>query len=76
MSRRIVRCIIEMDMVEGEHFNTIGFDEEPIQYATDEQAHRWARNYMVEYLSDIITGVIPGLKVEDYIQTKILEEPS
>ena len=76
MRGKIVRCTIEMDLVEGDHFNSIGFDEDPIEYATDEQAHKWAKNTFIEYLSDAMTNRYGDNDIADWIQTKIVEEVS
>lgn len=75
----VVRCTIEMDMVEGEHFNSIGFeDHNPPIFATTRQAIEWATNTFIEYLADILSDPAMHGKetIEEYIQVKFVEQPT
>jgi hypothetical protein len=64
-----------MELIEGEHFNTIGMDSDPPKYGTDEQIRTWAKNAFLEMLSDTFTYG-HTFNIEEYVQTKIVELPS
>lgn len=60
---RIIRCTIEMELIEGEHFNALLND------LTDAQAEDYAA---ANFLDMITTMEVED--VSEYIQTKIIED--
>lgn len=71
---RTVRCRIDMELIEGEHFNTIGMESDPVKYGSDKQIRKWAKNAFLEMLSDAFT--LGQFDIEEYVQTKIVESPT
>lgn len=59
---RVIRCTIEMDLIEGEHFNPFNHD------ISDELAISYA---ITSFLDNLNIE-----NIDAYIQTKIVDEPS
>lgn len=65
---RVVRCTIQMDLIEGHHFNPL--DDE----VSDEQAIQWAVFSFLDMIG--IKEEDDNIGIMDYVQTKIVEEVS
>lgn len=63
--KTIVRCTIEMELVEGRDFHNIGEEED---------AHFWAAYSFIDMLYNEI--IKEDSNIYEWIQTKIIEEKS
>lgn len=66
MPERIVRCTIEMDMIEGEHFNPTFKDISDLE----------ASGFAISNFLDVINSLDNMGDLREYVQTKIVESVS
>lgn len=62
---RIVKCTIEMELIEGEHFNIAGTEPLPDDLAID---------LAIGSFVDMINIIDNGGDLYDWVQAKIIEE--
>jgi hypothetical protein len=60
---RTVRCTIEMDLIEGEHFNAVGY-----RYIDEDVATVAKRSFI-----DTIHGMLVEDELTEYVQCKVIE---
>lgn len=63
---RVIKCTIEMELIEGEHFNYPNYN------LTDENAIKSASRSFL----DMINNIDNSGDLEDYVQAKIIEDVS